>query len=299
MNIAACVILYHPNEEDLQNISTYLSKVDMLYVYDNTENKTVKYFFDENNSKIIYFSDLENRGLSIRLNQACNQAISDGFNFLLTMDQDSSFIEGNLDQYFNDIKNYPKKETVGIFNLEYHDKNKTVNSANIIPEEVHTLITSASVINLTNFDKIGGFDENLFIDGVDFDYCLATIKNGFKCINFKNNFFKHVIGKKIKKGSFKTLYLIKKEKYLHSPIRLYYMIRNILYLEKKYALIFPEYISEIKKKYNTQIQTNLNYSPNIFTFYKYKFKALSDFKNNRMGKFQDFDKTFTNTNTNN
>lgn len=286
MKIAACVILYHPKEEDLQNILTYLPKVDRLYVYDNTENKSASTFFEENSAKVIYYSDLENKGLSIRLNQACNQAISDGYDFLLTMDQDSSFAENNLEQYLNDIENYSNKEKVGIFGLGYSPKNKIVEAKNIVTEEVHSLITSGSVVNLMNFHKIGGFDENLFIDCVDFDYCFSTLKNGFKCINFKNNYFIHSVGIKVKKSSFKSFFLIKKEKHLHSPLRIYYMIRNILYLEKKYSSLFPEYIAERKKGYATLFNTNLNYSSNIFILYKYKFKAILDFKNNKMGKIE-------------
>lgn len=286
MKIAACVILYHPKIEDLQNITTYLSKIDKLYIYDNTENVSTATFFDKNNAKIIYHTDFENKGLSIRLNQACNQAILDGYDFLLTMDQDSSFAENNLQQYLNDIENYLDKEKVGIFGLDYSEKNIIAKNENIITEEVDSIITSGSVINLHNFNTIGGFDENFFIDCVDFDYCFATLKKGFKCINFKNNFFKHSIGTATKKSSFKSFYLIKKEKYLHSPIRIYYKTRNMLYLEKKYALIFPEYIAERKKEHTTIINTNMNYSKNIFTFFKYKFKAISDFKNNKMGKFE-------------
>ncbi|OCB78712.1 hypothetical protein [Flavobacterium crassostreae] len=288
MNIAACVIVYHPNQEELQNLSTYASKVNKVYVYDNTEASACAFLRDQNNPKMVYYSDLENKGLSVRLNQACQQALADGFDFLLTMDQDSSFITANLDRYFEDITNFPNKETVGLFNLQYSDKNLVVDPREVLSQEVPTVITSGSVINLKNYTQIGGFDENLFIDGVDFDYCLAALKNGFKCIEFKNNYFKHRIGNKIKRRSFKTLYLVSKEKHLHAPIRLYYMIRNALYLEQKYYSVFPEYISEIKKSYKTQVQTNLNYTNNIFNFYKYQFKAQSDFKNNRMGKFKGF-----------
>ena len=83
MIIAACVLLYHPKENDLKNKLSYLSKVDKLYIYDNTENKKTIIHF-ENLNKIVYFSDCENKGLFIRLNQACKQAISDGFDFLMT-----------------------------------------------------------------------------------------------------------------------------------------------------------------------------------------------------------------------
>jgi rhamnosyltransferase len=36
MRIVACVVLYHPKENDLKSILSYLSKVDKLYIYDNT-----------------------------------------------------------------------------------------------------------------------------------------------------------------------------------------------------------------------------------------------------------------------
>lgn len=285
MKIAACVILYHPKQKDLENIVSYLPKVDKLYIYDNTENKKTKFTF-EDYSKIVYFSDFENKGLSLRLNQACNQAISDGFDFLMTMDQDSSFCVENINYYFDTIKNYSNKSTVGLFGLEYSPESKIANPITITAKEVHVLITSGSVINLNNFNAIGGFDENLFIDGVDFDYCFASLKAGFKCILFENNYFNHSFGVKTKAASIKSLYLIKKEKQLHSPIRIYYIIRNMRYLEKKYGLLFPKYIQERKKRYASQVISNMIYSKNIFILLKYRFKAIRDFKNNKMGKIE-------------
>ena len=285
MKIAAFVLLYHPKEKDLNNILSYLPKIDKLYIYDNTENKTTIIPFEDHN-KITYFSDYENKGLSIRLNQACKQAISDGFNFLMTMDQDSSFVADNLHYYFDAIKNYLNKDTVGIFGLEYSAEDIIVNPKNSIAKEVHSLITSGSVINLNLYNEIGGFDENLFIDGVDFDYCFATLTKGYKCILFKNNYFNHSFGVKTRRASIKTLYLIKKEKQLHSPTRIYYIIRNMLYLEKKYHLLFPEYILKRKKRYSSQVMSNMSYSKNIFVLFKYRLKAIADFKNNKMGKIE-------------
>ncbi len=285
MKIAACVILYHPKEKDLKNIISYLTKVDKLYIYDNTENTKTKLDFEDYN-KSIYTSDFENKGLSFRLNQACQQAIADGYNYLMTMDQDSYFSSENLNYYFDSIKNYPDKASVGIFGLDYSTKNIIANLIDIVPLEVHSLITSGSVINLDNYNEIGGFDENLFIDGVDFDYCFATLKKGFKCILFKNNYLNHSCGVKIKTASIKTLYLLKKEKLLHSHLRIYYIIRNMLYLEKKYGLLFPNYIQERKKRYSSQVFTNMIYSKNIFVMLKYRFKAINDFKKNKMGKIE-------------
>lgn len=74
MKIAGYVLLYHPKENDLKNILSYLLNVDKLYVYDNTENKKTIIPF-ENHNKIVYFSACEIKGLSFRLNQASKKAI--------------------------------------------------------------------------------------------------------------------------------------------------------------------------------------------------------------------------------
>lgn len=285
MKIAACVILYHPKKKDLNNILSYLPIVDKLYIYDNSENiKTILPFEDQ--EKIVCIADAENKGLSYRLNQACNMAIADDFEFLMTMDQDSYFIKENLIQYFEDIKNYSNIDTVGSFGLEYSTEPKITVPKDIFPQEVGLLITSASVLNLNNYKKIGGFDENLFIDGVDYDYCFASLKMGLKNILFKHNFFNHSFGEKTKSASIKTLYLIKKEKQLHSPIRMYYIKRNMLYLEKKYGTLFPEFILKMKNRYSSQINSNLLYSKKTYRILKFIHKAKNDFKNNKMGKIE-------------
>ena len=39
VKLAGMVTLYHPTDEDIRNIDTYLEDVDKLFVIDNTENK--------------------------------------------------------------------------------------------------------------------------------------------------------------------------------------------------------------------------------------------------------------------
>lgn len=285
MKIAACVILYHPQKKDLNNILSYLPFVDRLYIYNNSENPNCILPFAED-EKVHYMADSQNNGLPYRLNHACNLALEEGFEYLLTMDQDSFFIPENFKQYVKDVENYPNSIEVGSFGLDYSTEPKVVNPKEILSQEVNLLITSGSVLNLNNYEKIGGFDENLFIDGVDYDFCLATLKAGLKCVNFKNNFFNHSFGEKTRSASIKTLFLIKKEKQLHSPIRLYYIKRNLLYLQQKYGEDFPALVEKMTKRYTRQIGSNLLYSRDLFAILKFLSKAKKDFKNNKMGKIE-------------
>lgn len=280
-NFAACVILYHPKKEDVANLFTYCSKVEKVYIFDNTEGKSNENLFIgiEN---VSYFWDGENKGLSSRLNEACQRAIADNFEYLLTMDQDSSFLEENIDGYFKDILNFKGKEKVAVYGLEYSKNDINDTTEKYI--EVDHLITSASVMNLNLYKEIGGFDENLFIDGVDIDYCYSALTKGFKSIKFARNFFNHALGVRSRRGSIFTLYLIKKNVYVHSSLRVYYMYRNMLYIKNKYENIIPDIIKKFVKNQKHQVNKNIKYSNEFFTILKYKRKAVDDFNNKKMGK---------------
>lgn len=280
-NFATCVILFHPKKEDVANLFTYCSKVEKVYIFDNTEGKS-----NENLiigiENVSYFWDGENKGLSSRLNEACQRAIADNFEYLLTMDQDSSFLEENIDGYFKDILNFKGKEKVAVYGLEYSKNDINDTTENYI--EVDHLITSASVMNLKLYKEIGGFDENLFIDGVDIDYCYSALTKGFKSIKFARNFFNHALGVRTRRGSIFTLYLIKKNVSVHSSLRVYYMYRNMLYIKNKYENIIPDIIKQFVKNQKHQINKNIKYSNEFFTILKYKRKAVDDFNNKKMGK---------------
>lgn len=280
-NFAACVILYNPKKEDIANILTYVNKVKKVYVFDNTEGKSNEILF-QNFENVSYFWDNENKGIAIRLNEGCKKAIPDNFEYLLTMDQDSSFIEENIDQYFNAILNFEEKEKVAVYGLEYaaNDISDTTPEYN----EVDHLITSASIVNLKLYHEIGGFDENLFIDGVDIEYCYSALSKGFKNIKFGRIFFNHTLGIRTKRGSVFTLYLFKKYVSVHSSLRVYYMHRNMLYIKNKYGKLLPEIIHKFVKNQKHHISKNIKYSNEFFTVLKYKRKAFDDYKNNKMGK---------------
>lgn len=231
IKIAACVVLYNPTEEVNANILTYLPLVDKLYVMDNSTKEISFLQAILSLPKIEYISLNGNKGIAKALKMAADQAIADGFDFLLTMDQDSKYPTDD----FKYVKNYlstKEIENVGVVGINYenggvvkackinenHDKNLVVN--------IDTLITSASIINLKNYQKIEGFKPELFIDLVDFDLCLQFIAGGFEIKIMPNIILKHNLGK------VKTLNLIfyKRKIGMHNPLRCYYMYRNYCYL---------------------------------------------------------------------
>lgn len=282
MKIAAVVILYNPGEEVINNIRSYLHYVDKVYVFDNSESQREELINKISSlSNITYSFDGENKGIAVRLNQASAIAIAYGADWLLTMDQDSYFNKPDILNYIQCLSIYKNKDNVSMFGVEYIEN--THGAPECLAVEVEQLITSGSILNLSAFERMGGFDEALFIDEVDLEYCYNSITKGFKIIQFKNIFLNHNLGEISYHRSFKNLQLTPRT--LHSPIRVYYMIRNFLYVNDKYKNNFKLDKKRRNKALFNRIKNNLLYGKKGGLLIKYILKALIDYKRKKMGKF--------------
>jgi rhamnosyltransferase len=279
-NIAACVVLYNPEQSVEQNILSYINYVGKVYVIDNTETKDCAYQFSSvHRFKLTFIHDGINEGVAKRLNQACTLAINEGFEYLLTMDQDSYFDGSSIRRYFQCIENFDKKEQVSMFGVNYENQTQK-ESCDFI--NVKSLITSGSVINLNSYKQIGEFDENLFIDFVDTEYCFNSVQKGYAIIQFPNIFMHHEIGTVSQQRSLKNLK--KSSRSIHSASRLYYMTRNLLYLNKKYKHLFKNELSAHKKDLINRIKNKLLYRKNRYQTLQYLLKAYNNYRNNKMGR---------------
>lgn len=288
MKIFGIVILYHPSKKEILNINTYLSFLDKLLIYDNTDNTTnldlLKYLKSDN---YIYFPQKKNMGLCIPLNYALEEAYKNNCDFLLTMDQDSYFLEYDISTYINEIKKFNNIEKIGQFGVNYHEFIKR-DLTNNFYDYCNYNITSGSVINIKAIKNNNiRFDENLFIDSVDFDFSFQIILKSLKNITFNRIYLQHNLGETKLRASFKSLYLLSKRKNIHSEIRLYYIIRNLLYLKQKYKNSNINIINEINKInniMNKHIKNSIYYANNPIKSILYVLQAKKDFKNNIFGK---------------
>ncbi|MGZ5190971.1 MAG: glycosyltransferase [Flavisolibacter sp.] len=284
MKIAAVVILYHPDENTVENILSYSSSVTKVYIADNTEIPVAK-IIDSITSAIpdcVYIHDGNNNGIAARLNEVCRRAKADGFDFILTMDQDSAFDDGVIANYFRCFDEFSDKKRVSMFGVQY--ENPQWVSALCHPVAWTTLITSGSLVNLGLFEQTGGFDENLFIDTVDFEYCYRSIQKRFKIILFKNILLTHHLGTKSLDDTSSNKTQVSYS--LHSPIRLYYMIRNYLYLRARYKDFFPTEMLRSRNAVLNRVKINLMHNTNKLSIMRFALQAVLDFKRDRMGKFR-------------
>src|SRR5690606_36905073 len=85
--------------------------------------------------------------------------------------------------------------------------------------DVDHLISSGCLISLDAIEKIGTFEESLFIDYVDTEWCWRARRKGFRLLGVGSAHMKHNLGDDefIAFGQPRTL---------HAPFRLYYQMRN-------------------------------------------------------------------------
>lgn len=234
--LAGCIILYNPIAEVTKNIESYLPFLDILYVIDNSESpdSDLEKKIGLLGSKIKYIAAYKNIGVASALNLAARLAVEGSYHWLLTMDQDSCFSDTSFFELWNEV--VAQNQKIGLvtasYTLEYDrwQKNFSVQF-----NEIHFAVTSGNIINLQAWKNVGGYEDKLFIDEVDHDYCLKLRRNGYKILISKDVLMKHMIGEVYDQGDNK---LKKKGRFtLHNPVRYYYMSRNVLFLCSKYFFV--------------------------------------------------------------
>lgn len=276
--IAAVVILYNPKESILENMVSYCSLLENIVIVDNSEipNNQV---LDKINQlfHVHLIVNNGNKGIATALNQGIEKALNLGAQWILTMDQDSYFTLEMLKEYINILKNLYNKSEIAALGPNYENAAYTEEIS-----KVETLITSGSLLNGEVFMQLDGYNEKLFIDEVDNDFCYRAQLKGyhiFKCNQISLN---HSLGNE---RNILTIFGIQRKRIFHSPIRLYYIVRNSLYMSSKYKSSFPISINKTKKDVLVRIKNNLIYGDQKWLTMKFVLLGFIDFKKRRFGKY--------------
>jgi rhamnosyltransferase len=274
------VIIYHPNNKLLiENISSYLPFLDTLWVLDNTEqpNMELSDLLGSLGPKINYHYFGENEGIAKRLNQAIAFANEQGASYLLSMDQDSSFKPGDFEKYKIRVLNNTE-DKIAQFGVNCQPEFTPPQST---PTKVTSLITSGSVLQLKHLSSIGPFNESFFIDFVDTEFCYRINNKGFYNLQYTDIILNHSIGMRVAGRSLLTFK--QSMRIIHSPIRVYYILRNGLYLLFKESGLTTIQKKDVKRSIKI-IKNDFFYNPQISKVYYYALLAIKDVLILRMGK---------------
>ena len=238
-NIFAIIVSYEPNHSLIRLYNSIKEQVDKIVIIDNNScNKDSIEILKtlENNVYVIY--NKQNLGVAAALNQGLKIAIDKNYKWILTLDQDSEFLPNTYNYLLESYETLKDKDKIMIIapksieriNLKEISKDIT-NYKNIIWKDVVLNLTSGSLIKAESFNKIGFFDDKLFIEQVDNDFCYRLIKNKYKIKMAENIIFIQEIG-----DAKKICGCIVRN---HNPGRKYYLSRNVTIMLKRYFFIAP------------------------------------------------------------
>jgi rhamnosyltransferase len=281
-NLAGVIILYKPDDSVLVNISSYNASLSHLYIIDNSEtpNEELIAIMLNISDNITYHPFGDNLGIATALNYGCNLAQKDGFKWILTMDQDSYFENHSFfESVFNNNYN-----SVAIIAASYnHIYFKPHTSAYPGLLSVGFAITSGNILNVNAWQLTGGFIDKLFIDEVDTEFCIRAGNKGFKILATKDIYLLHKLGEGLKVKHFLTgneLIVT-----MHSPLRVYYIVRNNLYLWRKFVFTNFSFVANRVRNLLTQIFKINLYFPEKKTYKRFITKAIGDAFKGKYGKF--------------
>lgn len=280
MKFGALIVTYNADASILeQNIRSIIGQVDNVLVVDNGSDNINAIVELAKKYSLDLIKNKENLGIASALNLGMSFYDSNGYQWVLTLDQDSKCPDKMIDSYLN----YIDGDYIGIIcpqinYVGYIGKNKKNKNTENPYEIVDACMTSASFTNVNAWKTVGKFSEELFIDYVDNDFCKKLEIAGYKIIRVNGVQLEHRLGNS---RNIKIMFVFNHLYGEHSPLRSYYIIRNNLFYIKKYK----GYINVCKEyaKLLYIIVEILLLSKQKCKHFKYIIQGLLDYKNNKMG----------------
>jgi len=276
-NTQVVLVTYNPSLQLLEkNLKALCAQFSKILIVDNgsKNSEDIKLLAKKTASSIDTEQLDDNYGIAYAQNIGLKLAIKKNLKWLLTIDQDS-VIPDNLSAEYEKILN--KYDDIGLvawnqmpFKLGKGDES----------EKNFYIISSGCLNNVDALKKCGGFDDKLFIDHVDTDINIKIINLGYRTVTTNKVKLSHEIGKATSKKTLRGLVFHK-----HSPLRVYYIVRNGVVLFKRYICTQPAWIMKVLFISFRESIYLIGYSPNKIRNFEILLKAWIHGIFNRLGKY--------------
>ncbi len=272
------VVTYEPDIALLEkNIQALIKQFDQMVVVDNNSKNIIEIekLLKEVSSKIILHKLPENMGIAYALNVGFKRAVEQDLKWLLTMDQDSIIPENFTSEYEKIINKY---DNIGL--IAWNQRPYKLGTGSEIEKDWY-VISSGCLNNMSAMKQCGGFDEKLFIDHVDTDINIRIRNLGYRTITTNNVQLTHEIGKATDKKTIRGATY-----HEHSPVRVYYIVRNGVVLFRRYFWKQPAWMLRALRNSIREGMYLLYYQPDKARNARIVFMAWFDGIFNRLGKFK-------------
>ena len=289
--VAAIIVSYNPDNNLLDSINLLINQVERIIIVDNgsesEKKKNINSIRNIDEKKIEVIFNEENLGIATALNIGVRLALRQGYKWVLTMDQDSKVSKNMVDkmlEVYNSINEKERGDILSIFPNFVDERVQSIeeNSEMDSYEYVDADITSGNLLRSEVFDKVGFFDDSLFIDLVDTDFCMRLNEKNIKMIKVRDAILYHSLGESqsVKSifGKFNTSN--------HSALRRYYMTRNRFYTWEKYKNLNSFTLNRDKSLFKKEFVKIILGEKDKINKIKMVFKGYTDYKKGIRGKLK-------------
>jgi rhamnosyltransferase len=242
-SVCAIVVTYHPLPQMLENIAEILGQTSGMVVVDNgsTESEIEPLRDASNTLGFELIENGRNLGIATGLNLGVLRAKAKGYRFVALFDQDSTVMDGFIEKMLSMYENHPSRERIGLIGSGYiHKLTGECPTPRLLAKDGGpvAIMTSGSFLPVRIFDACGYFQEELFIDLVDYEFCFRLRKTGYITLHCPEALLFHASGSPIQIELFGKPILTFSD---HSAGRWYYISRNSFVLLKRYGRQFPQW----------------------------------------------------------
>lgn len=236
----AIVVTYQPDDALAQRLARLRAQVDHVVIVDNgSDARLLERALGpaRDDSGVTLLANGANLGIAAALNRGLQWAAEREFGFVLTMDQDS-MLEPDALRALHAVYAQGAEGPIGLVASAYFPH---VPMANGVPSArpVTATITSGNLLPLSVVAAVGGFDDSLFIDWVDIEYCLRLRRAGYVLLETTERLMQHSIGAATPVRIAGVSLMASN----HSARRRYYQYRNAVLVTKRYAGFAPWYLA--------------------------------------------------------
>lgn len=233
--VCSLTILYNPGQDTFDAVKSYSHLVDKAYLYDNSPQPNEALC-----AQLAVLPNVEyvsgegvNAGMGAPINRIAARAKAEGFDWLITFDQDSVAGEGMI-QKMREFAASPRcTPSIAFIGPMVHKGGLGLLGRLECPEVTYRnrIIQSGMMHRLSAMDEIGPYDERLFIDEVENEYCARARELGFDAVMLNNAPLLHQINDEIDEREINK----------YAPLRFYYRARNMLHMIDRFSETNPKY----------------------------------------------------------
>jgi len=246
-DICAIVVTYFPKASCADNLVALAPEVGRILIVDNGSGAAafapVQAAAERLGATIMRLG--RNLGIAAALNVGLKFAREQGLQWIATFDQDSQVTPGMVGEMTRALTSYPQPERIAIVtpchvdrHLGFTVRDRDNEAAGEGWRVIRSTMTSGNLLNVRIATAVGGFDDSLFIDYVDHDFCLRLRRHGYRILEATRATLLHSLG-----AMERRLFLFKRVTVTnHGVVRHYYRARNRLIVWRRYKRYEPFWV---------------------------------------------------------